>query len=230
MRGSDVEGKGKDMLQRKIEEALEAIWTAEEKGQRSQEGVRRETQFEVDDFLLGQLMAEGLIGLEEDGIHFTLKGREEAKEIIRRHRLAERLLRDVLGMRVEETEGIACEFEHAVVPEVTESICTLLGHPQVCPHGFSIPEGKCCREARHVVERVVVSLDHLNSGESGYIAYINTRKHALLHKLMAFGLSPGVLIKVHQKSPSFVVQYDQTQLALEADVAVDIFVRRALER
>lgn len=217
------------MLQRKIEEVLEAIWTAEEKGDRSQEQVQKDAQFDLEESILEELRDRGLVTLQEDGIHLTFRGREEAQKIVRRHRLAERLLNDVLGMKPEETESNACEFEHAVVPGVTESICTLLGHPKECPHGSPIPEGKCCKEARHVVEKVVVSVDQLSSGESACIAYINTKKHTRLHKLVAFGLCPGVLIRVHQKSPSFVIQYDQTQLALETDVAADIFVWRSSE-
>jgi len=217
------------MLERKMEEVLEAIWTAEEKGDRSTEQVQRDAQFHLDQSLLEELKGRGLILVKEDGIHLTSQGREEAQQILRRHRLAERLLNDVLGMKAEETEGNACEFEHAVVPEVTESICTLLGHPKECPHGSPIPEGRCCREARHLVERVVVPLSQLNSGDLASIAYINTRKHTRLHKLVAFGLCPGVRIKVHQKSPSFVIQYDETQLALETEVAADIFVWRSSE-
>ena len=215
------------MLQRKVEEILEAIWTAGEKGGRSREQVQKDTQVDLDEAGLQDLQDRGLITLKEDGIHLTLQGKEEAEHIVRRHRLAERLLNHVLGMKAEEAESDACEFEHSPVPEVTESICTLLGHPRQCPHGSPIPEGKCCKEARQAVERVVVPLDRLNSGELACIAYINTRRHARLHKLVSFGLCPGVVIKVHQKSPSFVIQYDQTQLALEADVAADIFVWRS---
>ena len=217
------------MLQRKVEEILEAIWTAGEKGSRSREQVQEDSQVDLDEAGLKDLQDRGLIALKEDGIHLTSRGKEEAEHIVRRHRLAERLLNDVLGVKAEEAESDACEFEHATVPEVTESICTLLGHPKECPHGSPIPEGKCCKEARRVVEKVVVSLDRLNSGEEACIAYINTRKHARLHKLVAFGLCPGVIVKVHQKLPSFVIQYDQTQLALEADVAADIFVWRSSE-
>jgi DtxR family Mn-dependent transcriptional regulator len=212
-----------------LEEILEAIWTAEEKGNRSAEQVQKDAQFQLDGSLLEELTSKGLIVLKGDGIYLTSQGREEAQQIVRRHRLAERLLNDVLGMKAEETEGNACEFEHAVVPEVTESICTLLGHPRECPHGSPIPEGKCCKEARHLVDRVVVSLNRLDSGETACIAYINTKKHTRLHKLVAFGLCPGIQIRVHQKSPSLVIQYDETQLALEPEVAADIFVWRSLE-
>jgi len=217
------------MLQRRLEEILEAIWTAEEKGDRSAEQVQKDARFQLEEPWLEELKARDLIEIRPDGIHLTLQGREEARQILRRHRLAERLLHDVLGMEAEEAEGDACEFEHAVVPEVTDSICTLLGHPRVCPHGSPIPEGKCCREARQMVERAVVPLSQLDSGEAASIAYINTRKHTRLHKLVAFGLCPGVQIRLHQKSPSFVIQYDETQLALEPEVAADIFVWRSPE-
>ena len=57
-------------------------------------------------------------------------------------------------------------------------------------------------------------------------AYINTTSHPRLHKLISFGLTPGVSIKIHQKSPSFVISCEQTELALEKDVARDIYVWR----
>jgi len=217
------------MLQRKAEEILEAIWTAGEKGNWSREQVQKDAQTDLDEAGLEELKDRGLIALEENGIHLTVQGKEEAERIVRRHRLAERLLNDVLGIKAEEAESDACEFEHAPVPEMTESICTLLGHPKECPHGSPIPEGECCKEARRLVEKVVVPLNRLDAGEVACIAYINTRKHARLHKLVAFGLCPGIPIRVHQKSPSFVIQCDQTQLALEADVAADIFVWRSSE-
>ena len=58
------------------------------------------------------------------------------------------------------------------------------------------------------------------------IAYISSIKHPVLHKLISFGLIPGTTIKVHQKSPSFVIQLDNSQLALEKDIASHIFIWR----
>jgi DtxR family Mn-dependent transcriptional regulator len=146
--------------------------------------------------------------------------------IVRRHRLAERLLADALKMTVQDVERDACEFEHVLAPEVTESICTLLGHPRECPHGRPIPEGDCCRAAKNVVDNVVISLDKLEAGQTARIVYLKTQSHPRLHKLLAFGIGPGARITVHQKFPSFIVSLDRTTLALEKEVAQDIFVWR----
>jgi len=78
-------------------------------------------------------------------IYFTEKGRKRAEDIIRRHRLAERLF--VYTFHVQDEHEIAeqaCRFEHILSPEATDSICSFLGHPRTCPHGSPIPAGECC--------------------------------------------------------------------------------------
>jgi putative ABC transport system ATP-binding protein len=80
-------------------------------------------------------------------VELTSKGRQRAADIIRRHRLAERLFTDSLAMDSEtEIEQQACKFEHILSPEATDKICTFLGHPKTCPHGAPIPSGRCCGE------------------------------------------------------------------------------------
>jgi DtxR family Mn-dependent transcriptional regulator len=89
-------------------------------------------------------------------IDFTERGRKRAADIIRRHRLAERLFTESLGMvNEEEIEEQACKFEHILSPEATERICSFLGHPRTCPHGAPIPEGECCtRPAAENMQRL----------------------------------------------------------------------------
>ncbi len=78
-------------------------------------------------------------------VEFTPRGRQRAADIIRRHRLAERLFTDSLALDSEsEIEQQACKFEHILSPEATDKICTFLGHPHTCPHGAPIPPGPCC--------------------------------------------------------------------------------------
>lgn len=78
-------------------------------------------------------------------VELTERGRQRAADIIRRHRLAERLFTDSLALESEsEIEQQACKFEHILSPEATEKICTFLGHPRTCPHGAPIPPGRCC--------------------------------------------------------------------------------------
>ncbi len=81
-------------------------------------------------------------------VEFTPRGRATAQSIIRRHRLAERLFTESLGMQSqEEIEEQACKFEHILSPEATEKICAFLGHPRTCPHGAPIPPGPCCADS-----------------------------------------------------------------------------------
>jgi energy-coupling factor transporter ATP-binding protein EcfA2 len=88
----------------------------------------------------GELPADG-----ELIVGFTDRGRLRAADIIRRHRLAERLFMETLHMQDEqEIEQQACKFEHILSPDATEKICTFLGHPKTCPHGSPIPRGVCC--------------------------------------------------------------------------------------
>jgi putative ABC transport system ATP-binding protein len=78
-------------------------------------------------------------------VELTGRGRQRAGDIIRRHRLAERLFTDSLAMDSEtEIEQQACKFEHILSPDATEKICRFLGHPRTCPHGAPIPPGPCC--------------------------------------------------------------------------------------
>ncbi|HLJ85310.1 MAG TPA: iron dependent repressor, metal binding and dimerization domain protein [Candidatus Angelobacter sp.] len=85
----------------------------------------------------------------ERTILFTEKGRKRAEDVIRRHRLAERLFVQTFRVQDEhEIERQACRFEHILSPEVTDSICTFLGHPRHCPHGSPIPAGPCCIAAK----------------------------------------------------------------------------------
>jgi Mn-dependent DtxR family transcriptional regulator len=78
-------------------------------------------------------------------VELTPRGRQRAADIIRRHRLAERLFTDCLALDSEtEIEQQACKFEHILSPGATDKICHFLGHPRTCPHGTPIPPGPCC--------------------------------------------------------------------------------------
>jgi DtxR family Mn-dependent transcriptional regulator len=207
------------------EEALEAIWTCEEKGVCTHESLKMRVNngHPIDDALLSELDREGLLTIHKNEVRLTEKGRNEAKPIIRRHRLAERLLTDVLGMSVEETEASACEYEHVLAPGLTEAICTLLGHPKECPHGSPIPEGECCKRLEHSVKTAVRSLDAMNVGNEMKISYIRTNDNTMINKLVTFGISPGTKLTIRQKSPTFVIQIGHAQIALERNIASTIY-------
>ena len=203
---------------------MEALWYLTEENDLSLERLRNLVDVTFNDEIIGYLTNEQLIQVQGKKIELTPNGYEQAKQIVRCHRLAERLLADVLGMPLKEMEQGACEFEHILAPEIVDSICTLLGHPSECPHGLKIPEGKCCSQARETLTSAIVPLSKVQVGDQVKVCYINTKSDSRIHKLCHFGIIPGALIKVHQKSPSFVVQHENTQIAIEQDIADEIFV------
>jgi len=209
-----------------VEEALEGIWTARERRGTSLEAIRAATKVPLGEDLVQRLTTDGLVIARDGSLELTPAGEDAARQVIRRHRLAERLLHDILHMRVEETEESACEFEHILADQVTESICTLLGHPRECPHGSPIPEGRCCREAHQSIRSLVVPLTKLAPGERGRVAYLSATEPARLHKLMAFGIAPGMTVRVHQHYPTIVLECEHTQIAMEEEIARDIHVWR----
>lgn len=218
------------LADKNVEEALSIIWELfEEHNQNTglnRDAVIRELAQKIDTEIFDTLISLGLIEDKQGTISFTNTGEEQARNIVRRQRLAERLLVDILERPTGEIDQDACEFEHIISPGVEESICTLLGHPKECPHGSSIPEGKCCHRAEDRVTSIVVSLDKLGAGENARVTYLLTREHPEMHRLTQFGIIPGAMIRVHQIYPTFIVQIGQTQLAMENNIARNIFVRR----
>jgi DtxR family Mn-dependent transcriptional regulator len=212
------------MEKKALDEYMEALWYLTEENDLSLERLRNLVDVTFNDEIIGHLTNEQLIQVQGKKIELTPNGYEQAKQIVRCHRLAERLLADVLGMPLKEMEQGACEFEHILAPEIVDSICTLLGHPSECPHGLKIPEGKCCSQALETLTSAIVPLSKVQVGDQVKVCYINTKSDSRIHKLCHFGIIPGAHIKVHQKSPSFVVQHENTQIAIEQDIADEIFV------
>jgi len=98
------------------------------------------------------------------------------------------------------------------------------GHPRECPHGLKIPEGECCRAAHESFSSAIVPLDRVKLGEAVKVAYVLTSSNSRMHKLTHFGIVPGVFIRIHQRYPSFIIQCGNTQVAMEDDIAREIFV------
>lgn len=212
-----------------IEEVLEFVWTEREAGDDSIEkllaideiktaGATRDT--------LREMEGLGLLKLDEDSVNLTEEGEEGARGIVRRHRLAERLLNDVLDIERGSLEEYACSFEHSISPVVADSICTLLGHPPSCPHGLPIPRGECCKKTKAELKPLVVSLAELKAKESARIIFIVPATFTRLEKLGSMGLVPGSIVTLEQKKPAFVLKLGETTIALDPDIVKDIYVRR----
>ncbi len=207
-------------------EILEAIWVAREHGCNLIDEIKEFIDISIDTEILDSLKRESLVTIDDSIINLTPQGESKAKSIIRKHRLAERLMVDVLGMDEISIEKPACEFEHVLSKGVEETICTLLGHPRKCPHGAEIPEGICCLEGRKEIESIITTLDNINIGKEVKIVYIKTDQHSILHKLASCGIIPGTVISVHQKSPTLVIQMQNFQLALEKSIGKNITVKK----
>ena len=214
-----------------LDEILESVWMLTEAGETRSASKIIDTSHTglADRRHIEKLVEHGSLSSGgDDTYEFTEKGKARASGIIRRHRLAERLLVDVLNIRENAAiESDACAFEHFLSPEVTDHICTLLGHPAKCPHGYPIPRGRCCERAQRQIETAVVTLGELAAGESGRVVYIATTDHHRLDRLTSMGLFPGRVVKVHQKEPLLILFLGETQIALEKKLVEDVHVVRS---
>jgi DtxR family Mn-dependent transcriptional regulator len=202
------------------QERLEQLWMITEEN-----GIRDEVPFTSGEEADEELVQLGLVERWGGEVLLTAEGKGEAALAIRRHRLAERLLADVLTTEDAVLDDRACGLEHALFDGVDEAICTLLGHPTVCPHGKAIPPGKCCQQMRSSVSRLIAPLAELKPGTTGKISYIELKDTQRLHKLMAMGVLPGVPVRVLRDYPAFVFEAGYSQFAVDEDIAADIFVR-----
>jgi DtxR family transcriptional regulator, Mn-dependent transcriptional regulator len=212
-------------LSDRAEEILEALWiVVEEKGQGYAE--LGKIRVAADDPAYEELSSLAYIEVKDGRVYFRPEGREEGRRTIRRHRLAERLMMDVLNIRGETGNDKACQFEHLLNEGVDAKVCTMLNHPTTCPHGKPIPPGECCDEARRMGDLGVVPLTELKSGEQGEIAYIQTEDDKKMQKLMAMGVLPGNQIVLMQAFPSYIFRVGFSEFAIDTAMAREIFVRR----
>ena len=212
-----------------MDEILEHIWTLREKGKESKKALLAEMGDGGDiGEWLKKLEQEGLIKVQNEEVHYTKSGEEEAQDIIRRHRLAERLFADVFNTSEETWERQACELEHKSVltDEATNAVCAFLGHPPTCPHGRAIPRGDCCHEFSHDLKPFVTPLSESKIGENYRIVFITPKHHMRLDRLAVLGVLPGSTIFIHQKRPSYVVKVGETDIALDPEIVNDIYVKR----
>jgi DtxR family transcriptional regulator, Mn-dependent transcriptional regulator len=174
---------------------------------------------------LASLEAAGLVSVAGGKVALSEEGERRARDIVRRHRLTERLFRDLLAAGDDTMEAQACEFEHILSPEATESVCTLLGHPPTCPHGKPIPPGPCCSSFQKVLRPLVTGLPAFPLGATGRIVFIAPRFHDRMDRLAALGVIPGSTVRLHQRSPSFVIEVGETTIALDPEIAGEVYVK-----
>ena len=206
------------MIDQRVEEVLEALYESEAEGGPYSTG-------DATDDVVRLAVEDGLVTQGRGGdLHLTEAGLAAARDVVRRHRLAERLLLDVLAVADGDIEADACEFEHIIRHGLDERICKLLGHPRTCPHGKPIPPGPCCESARADDIREVGPLSQGAAGAEGVVAYLTTRGRRDIQKLMAMGILPGSRIRLIRKFPSYVFQVGFSQFTVDESLASVIYV------
>ena len=218
------------MRAQKVEELLETVFTESEQGRDEMGGIlartpERHAEGKCPNDLY-ELEQRGLLRIDGSHVSLTPLGDEQARGVVRRHRLAERLFADLLELAPGDAESQACELEHILSPEATESVCALLGHPPTCPHGKAIPQGACCAAFRTEIAPVVTSLEQLPLGVPARVVFLASRAPERVARLLPYGIAPGSELRLRQRSPAFVVEIGETVLALEAAIARDVFVKR----
>jgi putative ABC transport system ATP-binding protein len=128
----------------RFDHLLERIWMCGEEGTDAQVDSIRVPGASDPVRTLGRMADLKLVEMRQTDVRLTETGSRRARDVVRRHRLAERLFKDTFAIDDSEAHTQACKFEHIISPELDQRICTFLGHPKTCPHGNPIPPGDCC--------------------------------------------------------------------------------------
>jgi DtxR family Mn-dependent transcriptional regulator len=178
---------------------------------------------------VARMERDGLLTVEGDRhLELTEKGRRLAVAVMRKHRLAELLLVDVIGLPYEEAHAEACRWEHVMSDAVELKVYQLLGRPTRSPYGNPIPGlaelDQTPPPDEHPAER------HLATpGVSGEVVVSRLCESiqidsGLLHRLHAAGVDPGATVRVEQEAGHVTVRSNGSTLRLGKDVASRVFI------
>ncbi len=161
----------------------------------------------------------------ERGHVLTARGERMARTLVRRHRLSERFLTDVLGMGWDVAHEEACKFEHVLSPDVEKKLADMLGNPSTCPHGFPIPD----RDGK-IAQPEMRRLSSFCASERGVIAKVDEEEPELLQYLSSLGLIPEARVEVKEiapfNGPLLVKVGRSARYALGQEVASKIWMKQ----
>ena len=173
--------------------------------------------------MLGRMVREGLVEtMPNKDVVLTAKGRRSAESIVRRHRLAERMVVDLLGLELHKAHVEAHRLEHAISHDVEEKIAARLGNPPTCPFGHPIPGSD------YVPAADTARLSEARQGGTVIIDRIPEDDQALLKYLVENGVVPGeqvVLVEVAQYRGVIRLLCRDKEVVVGSEVAERIFVR-----
>lgn len=211
-----------------LEEYLEAVHELEEEGTvviQARLAERLGHSAPAVSEMVRRLREGGYVTIDHRALQLTCDGRELAERVVRRHRLAERLLTDVIGLPWEKSHLEACRWEHVISDDVEAHLVKLLGNPTTCPHGNPIPgtppsttrvtaladavHGAHVRLER-VTEQVEIDIEMLT--------YLSTN-----------GFVPGVVATVSSRAPDGTLTLDlgDHAISLGPALAQQLFVASA---
>jgi DtxR family transcriptional regulator, Mn-dependent transcriptional regulator len=157
------------------------------------------------------------------GVELTTEGRQAAIAAIRRHRIVERFLADMLGYAWNEADRLAISFEHELPQEVEDRLFVALDRPTTCPHGFPIP-------AKETAELPLMPpLYALEPGDSAVVAVPGSTDPEIVAFLDTLGMRPGVRVEVKEKHPfdgPLVLRVEGKERTLGATVANQVYVQK----
>src|SRR6476659_9841971 len=161
--------------------------------------------------MVGRLERDGYITRADDKlISFTESGVAHAEQIVRRHRLIERFLTDVLGIPWDEVHEEAERMEHAMSPRLEERMLAAIGDAKTCPHGHPIRAG----------ERIEgVPLADVAPGARVRVLRFENEAEDLLHYLKGIGLEPGLEGRLAEAGDDVVVEHDGARIVVTRSVA-----------
>jgi DtxR family Mn-dependent transcriptional regulator len=159
------------------------------------------------------------------GVLLTSTGRVAAVAAIRRHRIVERFLADMLGYAWNEADRLATSFEHELPQEVEDRLYQALDRPSSCPHGFPIP-------APEVVDiPLLPPLYALEPGDVAVVAVPGSTDADVVAFLDTLGLRPGVRVEIREKHPfdgPLVINVEGVERTVGEKVARQVYVTTAM--
>ena len=182
---------------------------------------------------VARMQRDGLLVVSDDRhLELTDEGRQRAVSVMRKHRLAERLLLDVIGLDWRDVHVEACRWEHVMSDEVEQKLVTLLGHPQVSPYGNPIPGLESLGvEASTVTETAadLITADRAASAPGRYevrrIIEVVQNQPDVMHRLLRGGIVPGAVLEFGTRDGALIAVDDAITTELPVDVAHGIQVR-----
>jgi DtxR family Mn-dependent transcriptional regulator len=173
--------------------------------------------------MIRRLKTEGYVTVEERAVHLTPKGARRAASVVRKHRLAERLLTDIIGLPWHKAHLEACRWEHVISDEVEGRLVELLGNPQTCPHGNPIPGSG----ARTSADLVALSTAH--GGDQIRLERVTEQIEIdldVLSYLSEAGFIPGADALVSDRAPdgTLTLELGEHTIALGPALAEQLFV------